>query len=340
MLYATERPVAPWRKLILIGLGLAGLLGLVGLSGLSTATPGAGVAAAPLTPFPTATCPPEGWSYVAPYPFPVDDPAAATLGNRLYVFGGRNWDAPSLEPIRDAYRYNVGTNTWTAITALPAKRSGHVAASDGTRIFIYGGSDYTEYKATLWSWNPNLGYYQTLADAPIATWQPTLVYLDGFLYRMGGITNNGGYTTQVHRYNIATNTWTTAAPYPAAAVGMVAIGYNGYLYVGGGQNDINISKTYRYNPATNTWSDTAVRDFPSAHVSSVTGIVNGYWVVAGGGGNGSTIALDMSNPTGTWQNRAAVPNNPSDWAGSVLGRHIYAVGDHVSSTWRYSDGCP
>jgi hypothetical protein len=332
------------RHLLIFSSVLLGLAGLIGWAGTATPTK-AGGALAPLTPFPTATCPPEGWSYSSHYPIPIRDHAVAALGSRLYGFGGYREDAP-VGPIATAYRFSL-TGGWSSVIPMPQPRIYHAVAADGNRIYIEGGRDTTT-RATLWAYNPNLGAYQILAPAPRATTFHALVHLNGKLYRIGGSLSDGTETNTVDVYDIGVNTWSTVAPYPAAARRILAVAYNGYNYAGGGDNGIYIAKTYRYNPATNVWDDAAVRDFPSGRTAAATAVLNGHWLVTGGGGgtvSTSTIALDLSHPTDPWDYRASLPAATWGWAGATLGQLFYGFGGEVSSepTWnmlRYSDGCP
>ena len=103
---------------------------------------------------------------------------------------------------------------------------------------------------------------------------------NGKLYRIGGAIDDSTYTTEVDVYDIATNTWGTVAPYPAAAAGIMAVAANGYIYAGGGSNGIYIAKTYRYDPAANVWDDAAVRDLPTGRAGAATAVLNGAWLIA------------------------------------------------------------
>src|SRR5262249_20871756 len=140
----------------------------------STSTPiKAPPANAPLTPYPTATCPPEGWSVSPSYPIVIYDQALAVLGNQLVSFGGTT---NVTETTDRAYKFSP-ISGWSALPSLPEIRSGAVAASDGSRAYIEGGYNGSGYTNTLWAWNPVLGRYQTLAHAPIATAHHALVQL-------------------------------------------------------------------------------------------------------------------------------------------------------------------
>jgi N-acetylneuraminic acid mutarotase len=306
---------------------------------------------APLTPYPTATCPPEGWAAGTDYPIRVRRHAATVLGTRLYVFGGWSDEPNTNGPVAYAYKFSP-VSGWSAVPFMPKPLLDLGVTSDSDRIYIQGGMN-GQYvpDAGLWAYNPNVGSYQTLASAPVATYGHALVYLNGNLYRIGGNLGGTTYTAAVYKYDISINTWTAVASYPVAAQQIFAVVHNGYIYAGGGYNGIALAKTYRYNPATNSWNDSSVHDLPSGRQRVATAILNGHWLVSGGlaaNGNGttSTIALDLAAPANAWDYRANLPTVTYSWAGGTIGRLFYGVAgsqqivDPTTDVWRYSDGCP
>jgi hypothetical protein len=62
----------------------------------------------------------------------------AGAGSRLYVAGGRSNTGVLLST---AGVYDIGTNSWSALPALPAVRFGLFGAHDGTQFWVWGGRD-------------------------------------------------------------------------------------------------------------------------------------------------------------------------------------------------------
>lgn len=63
--------------------------------------------------------------------------AALAIRNRLYLIGGRTTGGTN---VASTFEFNPPTNQWTRRADLPGLRSGHVAATVGTRAFAYGNS--------------------------------------------------------------------------------------------------------------------------------------------------------------------------------------------------------
>lgn len=80
------------------------------------------------------------WVTVAPLPRPRSGHGAATIGGKIYVFGG--FDDAGL-PMNDVDVYNPQTDMWsTAPTDMPTARGGlYAVASKGGTVYVIGGWD-------------------------------------------------------------------------------------------------------------------------------------------------------------------------------------------------------
>jgi len=76
--------------------------------------------------------------------------AAATVGNKMYIFGGNNNSAAgTYQVLDDFYSLDTETLTWTNLThkiagERPAHRSGHTLTSIGTKLYLFGGGVWNE----------------------------------------------------------------------------------------------------------------------------------------------------------------------------------------------------
>ena len=221
------------------------------------------------------------WITLTPYPAPVSNDAVATLNGALYSFGGiTNTDT------NVAYRYDPPPNTWTALASLPAARSAASAVTDGTYIYIVGGSIAGNLTNTLYRYDPVANSYTTLANLPLSTSAQAVVYLNGKIYRIGGCGNVGCSfgTAQVDIYTIATNTWASGPAYPIGAAYASAVVRSGLIYVAGGRdgNGQATSKTYRLDPVAGAWDDASIADLPAGREETTGDMFNGRWILAGG----------------------------------------------------------
>ena len=65
-----------------------------------------------------------------------------------------------------AYRYDPAANQWTMLAPLPAVRNGASAVSNGTYLYILGGSFGSTHTQTLYRYDPATNSYTLLAPIP------------------------------------------------------------------------------------------------------------------------------------------------------------------------------
>jgi hypothetical protein len=105
----------------------------------------------------------DSWTTVAPLLSPRQDLAAATVGGKIYVFGGCD-AAPTI--LGDVDVYDPTTDTWSASPAdLPTPRASmYAAATKGGTVYVIGGWDgigaglttNESYKVSQDLWTPGL----------------------------------------------------------------------------------------------------------------------------------------------------------------------------------------
>jgi len=296
------------------------------------------------TPTPTATpCASVGsWTEQSSYPIATSGQAVASVGGNIYSFGG----VANNVAIANAYKYTPVTNTWTPIASLPQPRGWFSAASDGTYVYLLGGVDQNfTTTGTLWRYDPISNTYNTsLPSYTIPTYFHASVYLNGKIYRIAGRAIGTDFHVEV--YDIATNTWSTAANYPFANHSLMAAALGGYIYAGGG--NASPDKTYRYDPGTNTWDDAAIADLPAGRSAAASGAYNGRWLLAGGDVNFaiSTSAIAWDPNTNTWSNLPNMVQARDYLGGAIAGQSFYAVagnsapGTPTNDNQQYTETCP
>jgi N-acetylneuraminic acid mutarotase len=203
--------------------------------------------------------------------------------------------------------------------------------SDGTYIYIVGGADSVGANTnTIWRYDPaNNTYNTTLATLTTATWAQAAAYLNGKIYKIAGCGSNcASFPAAVEVYDIATNTWSAAAPLPAAAGWLMATGLGNHVYVAGGTATTETAKTYRYDPNTNTWDDAAIADLPATRWGSSEGVAKGQWRLAGGYSGGFIVnsALSWNPNTNTWNAIDNMPAARARMSGDVVGVDFYSFG--------------
>jgi len=163
-----------------------------------------------------------------PLPSPVTNTAVASVrveGQELvYSLMGlgasKSWNAIS----NAANALNVGYDKWTTIRPVPGPgRLGASAISAREQVFVLGGfvpdetglqaivSDVSVYDPIGLRWYRGPDLLTEVRDAAIG------VYHDRYIYLVGGFSKKGP-TNEVQMYDVETQRWQPATPYPGPAV--------------------------------------------------------------------------------------------------------------------------
>ena len=92
-------------------------------------------------------------------PIPRVAHAQATIGNKIYIFGGRQGIQMEEAPLNDLHCFDVTNETWTEILSegdnSPSPRSFHQMISVGSSLFIFGGCGKSGRLSDLFEFNTN-----------------------------------------------------------------------------------------------------------------------------------------------------------------------------------------
>jgi hypothetical protein len=229
------------------------------------------------------------------------------------------------------------SNTWSSIASLPSARQRPGVVSDGTFIWIIGGFDSAgSPQNQVWRYDPATDTYNTAyASYTTSAWSPAVAYLNGKIYKMGGCADGtcAASIATVEVYDIASNTWSTAAPLPAAIGWGMAIGFNNRVYFAGGTVPADSAKTYAYDPGTNTWDDSAIADMPATNWGAVSGVVNGKWSIAGGvySASISTAFIQWDPVSNTWSVNDPMLVARYRSGGGTIGNALHVVAGSITA---------
>jgi N-acetylneuraminic acid mutarotase len=255
----------------------------------------------------------DKWTKKKPMALPAHHVALASYNDKVYAFGGFVYPTSggaAWVPIDNAWEYNPAQDAWKALTPMPIKRGGAVAAAVGDKIYVIGG----------------------------ATTQPWAK--ENFL---SPVTPQRGLGT-VQAYDPATNTWKELTPMPTprnhAAIGAV----NGKIYVIGGRvgaafialaSDTSLVEVY--DPATDTWGTPGAR-MPTTRSALAYGVYNNRIYIAGGefqDPQQQTVfrTFEEYDPaSNTWSNLPPMTIARHGVAAAVIGNRFYAVSGDVQSS--------
>ncbi len=220
---------------------------------------------------------------------------------------------------------------WSEEAPLPVAEFSPVVASLNGALYVAGGNNGSGPLPGLYSYNPALNTWNSLASMPGARYQ-----IDGF----GVISNNlyaaGGWTyspalpnNNLWAYSTVTNTWSTHANMPYlsgdGACGVISNqlyvvttddGYNGWY------NFLAV-----YNPAHDTWTQLPLS--PNAHGGPGYGVISNKFYVVGGAGDSGVVTgqLDVYDPaSNTWTTKSPMPTARGSCASAVLNGKLYVIG--------------
>jgi hypothetical protein len=122
--------------------------------------------------------------HVARGPRPREHLAAAALGGRVFVLGGRlaGYDTN----LATVEAYDPRTGRWSRLPALPDPRGGTGAAALGGRLVSIGGESPRGTHASVWALRPGAGRWARLPDLPTPRHGLGVVSLDGRVWAVAG----------------------------------------------------------------------------------------------------------------------------------------------------------
>ena len=237
----------------------------------------------------------DSWSSGPPLPgVAVENPAVATDGGKLYVFGGSTHSFSGA--VQNAAVFDPATNAWTSLPQMTTARSGAMAKAIGGKIYVAGGMgtdgaslDSVEVfdpaaagGAGAWSGATPMGTRRDNAGSAV---------LDGKLYVFGGDTRNsdGSYVDRtldtVEMYDPGTDSWTDRAPMPTGRQSVIVGTLNGRAQVMGGEVSSSppgaFAANEEYDPATDSWR--GLHSMPTPRHGATAATIGDVIYVVGGG---------------------------------------------------------
>jgi hypothetical protein len=289
------------------------------------------------------------WEQIAPAPVERAEALTATIGGKLYIFGGFSGSAG---PIVRSDVYDPVANAWSRLPDLPTRLTHAGVAVDGHDVYFAGGyigtgPGYQQQFGTsdVWRFNVDINEFTRLPNLPAPLAGGGFVALGRELHYFGG-NDASRNDVDVHYVLNLDNptTWTTAAALPA---GRSHLGYSvvgGKIYAIGGQfgNDGSLTTSklvHVWDPALpGAW--TARASMPSAvsHVASSTFVLGSRIIVAGGETDHeqpTAAVVTYDTLTNTWSTLTPLPAPRfSGAARAIEGVLYFSGGSSLTTTYR------
>lgn len=225
----------------------------------------------------------------------VENPAVVGYGGKVYVVGGSS--GPFSGAVAEAWVYDPGGGTWTALPPLQIARGGAGAAVVGSSLVVVGGLDSSGASLTsvevldlaspsAWTSAPSLS---TPRDNPGVVAIGTTVYAFGGRTRLADGTTVNGTLASVEALVAGALAWSPRASMPTGRRTMAAAVVNGMAFLMGGEITATagaFAANERYDPATDSW--TSMPSLPTPRHGMAVGVMAGTIHLVAGGTVGGT----------------------------------------------------
>lgn len=266
------------------------------------------------------------WESAARLDAPRAGLAVTVLEGRLYAAGGAGLTDP-----RDEFEvYDAEIDRWFAETPLPRGLERFGMAAVNGRIYAAGGYAPGESgvgpSASMWSWSPTGGIWQSEAAMPGAKADFGLVALNDRLYAIGNTRDDAS----IYVFDPEEKTWDTIeVPEGLTRRGAGTVVVDGEIYVIGGMvAGASSTRVDIFDPESASWR--AGPALPDARSGIAAAFFQGRIHVFGGRGDDqrTTLSRHSSIAPGenAWTEEAELPSPRTAADAAVLDAGIYLVG--------------
>jgi N-acetylneuraminic acid mutarotase len=232
------------------------------------------------------------WEELPPGP-PLQGVTLMAHNGMLYRIGGmsarnRPNQPDDLISVADFARFDPRNKTWTNLQPLPAPRSTHDSVVVGDKIYVIGGwsmnggdSSSAEFceDALVFDLGREIGRWESLPTPPFHRRALAVGEVDGKIFVLGGLTEEGKVVKSVDVYDAKSRTWSRGPDLPGGkgqGFAPSTFGVRGRIYVSG-----NDGIVYRLNAAANGWEAIGKLNVPRIVHRLLPGIANDLLAVGG-----------------------------------------------------------
>lgn len=175
--------------------------------------------------------------------------ALVAAGGKLVRVGGMQAKGSGgeveLVSVASVAAFDPATRGWSELPALPRPRSSHDAAVIGSRVFIFGGwslaghpdeAHWFDHGLVLDLARPAQGWQRL--PQPFVQRGVAMAASAREIFVLGGMDEEGGFSSAVDAFDPTTETWRKAPDYPGEGFGLGAVVKGQRLYVSGRSGEL------------------------------------------------------------------------------------------------------
>ena len=222
---------------------------------------------------------------------------------------------------------------WSASTVSPISVLDQGVVAIGSTLYSFAGVGGGAVIATSNKFTESTSTWSPIAPTPQPLEYPG-VCTDGVnCYIAGGASSTGVSLTTFYRYNVATNTYTTLAPFSTGVWNPSLVFLNGKIYKFCGTGAASTAVMEVYDIAAGTWSAGTPYPVP---LSFVTAIASGGKIYACGGVNTTGLAATSATyefdpaGAGTWTLKAPMAAQHWGHAGAFYNNGFAVAGGYIN----------
>jgi hypothetical protein len=224
----------------------------------------------------------DRWEALPDLPRGANHVGVASLGDRLYAFGG--FTEQNRTPHDGAFAFDG--ERWHTLRRLPEACGAIACVAAGDVVHLIGGAIGSDNRRSIdWHlvYDPRTDRYSRRQPMPLARDHAGVVAVNGLVHLIGGRVDTFHTNSSLHHsYDPRTDEWTSRAPMPTPRSGHGTVWFRDRIFVMGGEGTNRVfGQTEAYDPAADRWESHAPMLTPRHGMGAVA--IGDAIYVAGGG---------------------------------------------------------
>ncbi len=235
--------------------------------------------------------------------------AADTSGALIYAVGGGTADLEGQNrlDVNVLHSYAVQTDVWVPRKSMPSAQTGAACGITSANSFVVAGGVGSSVRLNLaHKYQVADDTWTTVHALPGTRGFPSGAAVGEDLWAIGGDTGPPTATavmSSAHRYNQATDRWTTSRPMPSGRRRAAAVAHGTLIFVLGGQNaaptPVEVSTAEAFDTKSETWTTVLAMPTDLGLLAAGRYTASGFYslVVTGGQNNTASEAAQRTTHT-------------------------------------------